>query len=224
MLRDFSPYAKVEMNMFEYLENIFSQISPAIAYLIIGVSAYTENVIPPIPGDTVVVLGAYLVSIGQLNFWGVYISTIIGSVAGFVTMYYIGRKFGRSFIYKKPRSKIFKEADIRKAEIWFGKWGYGVIAANRFLSGTRSVISLFAGLFHLKIVLVVLLSILSAAVWNAILLFAGLLVGKNWEIIMTIISQYNNVLIAVTVFILGYIIYRRYQRKRSKNPDEGLNR
>jgi len=211
------------MNMFEFLENIFSQISPAIAYLIIGVSAYAENVIPPIPGDTVVVLGAYLVSIGQLNFWGVYISTIVGSVAGFVTMYYIGRKFGRAFIYKKPRSKIFKEADIRKAEIWFGKWGYGVIAANRFLSGTRSVISLFAGFFHLNIALVIFLSILSAAIWNAILLFAGLFVGKNWEIIMTIISQHNNVLIAVTIFIIGYIIYRRYQRKRSKNPDEGLN-
>jgi membrane protein DedA with SNARE-associated domain len=209
--------------MLEFLENLFSQISPAIAYLIIGVSSYAENVIPPIPGDTVVVLGAYLVSMGQLNFWGVYASTTIGSVAGFVTMYYIGRKFGRSFIYKKPRSKIFKEADIRKAEIWFGKWGYGVIAANRFLSGTRSVISLFAGLFHLNILPVVLLSIVSAAVWNAILLFAGLLVGKNWEIIMTIISRYNNVLIAVTILIIGYFIYRRYFIKKPKDPDEGLN-
>ena len=224
MLRDFSPHAKVETDMFEYLENLFSQISPAIAYLIIGVSAYAENVIPPIPGDTVVVLGAYLVSIGQLNFWGVYISTIIGSVAGFVTMYYIGRKFGRSFIYKKSRSKIFKEEHIRKTEIWFGKWGYGVIAANRFLSGTRSVISLFAGLFHLNIILVLLLSIVSAAVWNAILLLAGLLLGKNWEIIITIISRYNNVLIALTLFIIGYIIYRRYHKKKPKNPDKGLNR
>jgi membrane protein DedA with SNARE-associated domain len=204
--------------MVEYLENLFSQISPSMAYLILGLSAYTENVLPPIPGDTVVVLGAYLVSIGQLNFWGVYISTTIGSVAGFVTMYYIGRKFGRSFVYKKSRSRIFKEEDIRKAELWFGKWGYWVIAANRFLSGTRSVISLFAGLFHLNALLVIILSIVSAVIWNGLLLLAGLLVGNNWEIITNIISQYNKVLIALTVIIIGYIIYRKFYKNKSDNP------
>ena len=205
--------------MIEYLENLFGQISPAMAYVILGISAFTENVLPPIPGDTVVVLGAYLVSIGQLTFWGVYISTTIGSVVGFVTMYYIGRKFGRSFIYRKSRSKIFKEEDIRKTEIWFGKWGYWVIVANRFLSGTRSVISLFAGLFHLNALFVIALSIVSAAIWNGLLLFAGMAVGKNWEVIMNIISQYNKVLIAVTVIIIGYFVYRKFYKNKSENPE-----
>jgi membrane protein DedA with SNARE-associated domain len=203
--------------MVEYLENLFSQISPAMAYVILGLSAFTENVLPPIPGDTVVVLGAYLVSLGQLTFWGVYISTTIGSVIGFVTMYYIGRKFGRSFIYKKSRLKMFKEEDIRKTEIWFGKWGYWVIVANRFLSGTRSVISLFSGFFHLNAFFVIALSIVSAAIWNGLLLFAGMAVGKNWEIIMKIISQYNKVLIAVTVIVVGYIIYRKYYKNKSED-------
>jgi membrane protein DedA with SNARE-associated domain len=206
--------------MVEYLENLFSEISPALAYLILGASAYTENVLPPIPGDTVVVLGAYLVSIGQLNFWGVYISTTIGSVAGFVTMYYIGRKFGRSFIYKKSRARIFKEDDIKKVEVWFGKWGYWVIVANRFLSGTRSVISLFAGLFHLNALVVIILSLVSALVWNGLLLFAGMMVGKNWGIITDIIAQYNKVLIALTIILIGYILYRKYYKKDSEENSE----
>ncbi len=221
MLCHISLKAKIGLGMFEFLENLFHQISPAMAYLILGVSAYTENVVPPIPGDTVVILGAYLVSTGQLDFWGVYVSTTIGSVAGFVTMYYIGRKFGRSFIYKKSRSRIFKEEDIRKAEIWFGKWGYWVIAANRFLSGTRSIISIFSGLFHLNVLLVIALSIVSAAIWNGLLIFAGMLVGNNWEIISDIISQYNKILIVLTVFIIGYVIYRKYYKKKSEQEPEG---
>ena len=221
MLCHISLKAKVGLGMVEFLENLFSQISPAMAYLILGVCAYTENVVPPIPGDTVVILGAYLVSTGQLDFWGVYVSTTIGSVAGFVTMYYIGRKFGRSFIYKKSRSRIFKEEDIRKTEIWFGKWGYWVIAANRFLTGTRSIISLFSGLFHLNILLVVALSIVSAAIWNGLLISAGMLVGENWEIISDIISQYNNVLIVLTVCVIGYVIYRKYYKKKSEQKPEG---
>ena len=35
-----------------------------------------------------------------------------------------------------PKQYIFK------AQVWMKRWGYGVVAANRFLSGARSVISL----------------------------------------------------------------------------------
>jgi membrane protein DedA with SNARE-associated domain len=207
--------------MVEDLQSLFSQVSPTIAYIILAISAFVENVLPPIPGDTVVILGAYLVSIGQLTFLGVYLSTTIGSVAGFVTMFFIGRKFGRTFIYREPRAKIFKAEHIQKVEIWFSKWGYWVIFANRFLSGTRSVISLFAGFFHLDAFIVLILSFVSAAIWNGLLIMAGMLVGNNWEIITEIVSQYNKVLIGLTVLILGYLIYRKHNRKDQKKSSEG---
>lgn len=205
--------------MVEFLESILNEINPLTAYLILTVSAFFENILPPIPGDTVVVLGAYLVSTGQLNFWGVYISTTIGSVIGFVTMYYTGLHFGRSFIYKKSRVKVFKPENIEKVEKWFSKWGYWVIFANRFLTGTRSVISLFAGLFHLNSVLVIILSLLSAAIWNGLLIVAGMMVGNNWSLITDIISQYNKVLIVLTVLFFGIIIFRRYKKRTTSNKE-----
>ena len=211
--------------MIEYLESLFSQISPTMAYLVLCVSAFTENVLPPIPGDTVVILGAYLVSIEQLGFWGVYVSTTLGSVIGFMTMFIIGRRFGRSFIYKESRAKMFKEENIRRVEIWFAKWGYWVIFANRFLSGTRSVISLFAGFFHLNILLVLILSMISAAIWNGLLIAAGMLVGHNWGIISNIIAQYNKVLIVLTVLVVGYVVYRKFYKKdRDQRSEEAENK
>lgn len=204
--------------MMEFIQSLFSRIDPLLGYGLLLVSAFLENVVPPIPGDTVVVLGAYLVSAGHLEFWGVYISTTVGSVAGFLTMYIIGRRFGRPFIYKKSRAKIFKESHIRKAEIWFGRWGYWVIFANRFLSGTRSVISLFAGLFHLNFFLVSFLALISAMIWNALLIVAGLLLGENWEKISEIISRYNQVFLGLIIMIVAYIIYRRLRLR--KDTDE----
>jgi membrane protein DedA with SNARE-associated domain len=195
---------------------MFEQVSPFVAYLMLTASAFAENVVPPIPGDTVVVLGAYLVSIGELDFWGVYISTVIGSVGGFIMMYYIGRRFGRSFIFKKSRAKIFKPQYIKKVELWFSKWGYGVIFANRFLSGTRSVVSLFSGMFHLNAFLVVILSMLSAAIWNGLLISAGMLLGQNWEVISKIIGEYNRVLIILTAALAAFLIYRRYSKKKQE--------
>jgi membrane protein DedA with SNARE-associated domain len=207
--------------MIDSLLSFFEQISPAMAYLMLTASAFVENVLPPVPGDTVVVLGAYLVSIGQLSFIGVFLSTTVGSVIGFMTMFLLARHFGRPFIEsKKSRAKIFKRERIKKVEVWFGKWGYWVILANRFLSGTRSVISLFAGFFHLNPFIVLILALLSACIWNGILITAGMFLGTNWEIITKIVSQYNQVLICLTILLIAYVLYRRYKRKHQGSGGE----
>jgi membrane protein DedA with SNARE-associated domain len=202
--------------MLEYFEHLLNTISPMTAYLALGISAFLENVVPPIPGDTVVVFGAYMVSIGKLDFWGVYISTTLGSVVGFVTMYLAGWKFGRTFIQQRRlREKIFKAEDIKKVEVWFGKWGYWVIFANRFLSGTRSVISLFAGFFHLKIYYVFILGLISAAVWHAILIIAGILVGKNWHVISTVVLRYNQFFLLLIIILITFFVIRRIKRRKT---------
>ncbi len=195
--------------MLNFINNLFNQIDPLTAYIVLGISAFVENTVPPIPGDTVTVLGAYLISVDKLEFWGVYISTTVGSVLGFFFMYLIGVRFGRSILNSRIGKKVFNGEQIEKTEIWFNKYGYWIIAANRFLSGTRSVISLFTGFFKLKWYYVLGLAFISAAVWNGLLISAGYMVGENWELIAAILSQYNKIVIALTIGIIIYLIVRR---------------
>ena len=113
--------------MTEFIQSIFNNIDPALAYFVLFVSAFVENVFPPIPGDTVTVLGAYLVSQGHLGFWGVYLSTSTGSLCGFATMYYLGYRYGRAFFYQGKRVRYFGESRLHKAAKWFSHRGYSVI-------------------------------------------------------------------------------------------------
>ena len=53
-------------------------------------------------------------------------------------------------VYPAVKRSGFENHLDTKVEKWFADWGYWVIFANRFLSGTRSVVSIFAGLFHLN--------------------------------------------------------------------------
>lgn len=200
--------------MIEYLNELFAEIDPLRAYLVLTLSAFVENTFPPIPGDTVTVLGAYLVSSGQLDFWGVYISTTIGSVIGFFTMYLLGKRYGRSLIRTRMGAKIFDESRIDKVGNWFSNYGLWVLVANRFLSGTRSVISVFAGLFHLKWYLVLLLSTISACVWNGLLIYGGYQLGVNWQVISEIIGQYNKVVLFFTVLFVGWFIYHKRKKRK----------
>ncbi len=202
--------------MTEFFTDLFQHISPVTGYFILFLSAFVENTFPPIPGDTVTVLGAYLITTGFLGFWGVYISTTLGSVAGFFSMYLIGIRFGRAFTKTKFSQRFFSTDQIDKVEVWFSNYGFGIIAANRFLSGTRSIISFFSGIFHLNWLKVLLFALLSAAVWNGLLIYAGYQVGVNWESILDIISQYNKVVIGLTLLGAGYYFYRKYKKRKTE--------
>ncbi len=203
--------------MLEYLDTLFQQISPLTAYILLFISAFVENVFPPIPGDTVTLIGAYLVTSGKLSFTGVYLSTTLGSVLGFFAMYMIGLKLGRQFLHSKIARKVFTEKQYQKTEKWFSKYGYGIIAANRFLSGTRSVISIFAGSFHLNWIYVLGLATLSALLWNGLLIYIIYVVGLNWEVITELISQYNKIVIALTLIIIAVIVVRKMLRKKKSD-------
>jgi membrane protein DedA with SNARE-associated domain len=205
--------------MIDYVAGIITQVDPLTAYLILFGSAFIENTFPPIPGDTVTVIGAYLISTGKLSFIGVWFSTTFGSVLGFFAMYLAGYYFGRDFISSKKRAKIFPVRRIEKTEAWFSRYGYWVIFANRFLSGTRSVISLFAGIFKLNRYFVLVLALISALIWNGLLMFAGYILGSNWHDIIGTISRYNTIVIVITLFLIGiFVVYKFYfKRVRKKN-------
>ncbi len=196
------------------------QIDPGWAYLVLFTSAVVENIFPPIPGDTVTLMGAFLTGRGVLDFWGVFISTTLGSVTGFMGLYAVAYWLEESWI-EKHRPRWLKAKKIRKVETWFNNYGYWVILMNRFLSGVRSVISLVAGIFKLKALKVFLLSLISCAVWNGIIIYAGTTLGKNWKEVLHFLQIYNRIIIiAITVIAVIVIFYRVSSNKSSdqENP------
>jgi membrane protein DedA with SNARE-associated domain len=193
----------------EEILHSLEQASPFWAYFFLCLSAFIENICPPIPGDTVTVIGAYLVGRGSLNFWGVYISTTLGSVMGFMGIYGLAYRMEWK-IFKKFQPRWITHKRIDQAESYFRRYGYGVILLNRFLSGVRSVISLVAGLSKMQPAAVLALSLISGAVWNGLLIYLGSIVGKNWGNIIEILKVYNRVvLVAIILTIVVWFLYRR---------------
>src|SRR5690606_18981265 len=75
------------------------------------------------------------------------------------------------------------------------------VALNRFLSGARSVIALLVGASDLRVGTTALLATLSAAVWTALLTYAGYAVGANWAVILDWLRAYGQVVTAVVLLI-----------------------
>lgn len=193
--------------MLDRLTDYFTALPPGWLYFSLFGLAYLENVFPPIPGDTVLVFAAYLVGRSQQHYMGVFLSTTIGSVAGFMTYYVLGRLVGLDYFLEK-NFRFLTPSRFQKAGAWIERYGYWIVLANRFLAGVRSVISIVAGIYRLSWVKVFLLSLISCAVWHAALIWIGFLLGSNWRYIEDILRNYNRALLALAV-VLGAIWFLR---------------
>jgi len=197
-------------------ENILHQIStfpPIWIYITMFLFAFVENVFPPSPSDIVIVIGGTLIGTGDLNFILSLMFATLGSITGFMLMFYIGSTVDKKLIHA-GRFKYIPINSIDKVETWFRKYGYYVIVVNRFMPGTRAVISFFAGISNLDPKRTTLLCFVSALAWNIIMLYLGFVFGDNIDKVDIYLKTYSNIVIVVTVVIILFFVIRLFFRKR----------
>ena len=192
------------------LEDFFQSLGGGWGYIFLFFSALGENLFPPLPGDTFVILGAFLVGRGQLAFVPAYVATLAGSLLGFMILFFLGYKWG-VVVLRKLRIKDFSEDRIVRVEAWFDRWGYWVIGVNRFLSGFRGVVSFAAGSVKMHPIHVFVLAFVSCIVWNAILMGAGIWIGENW---VSIVQNYQRVVFVGLAIVLIVVLLRARLKKR----------
>ena len=193
-------------------------VPPLWAYLILLVIAYGENVLPPIPGDLVIVFGGYLVGLGTLNFFLVVLLATLGGALGFMTMYAVGARLGKEILDPK-RYRWLPKQYIFKAQAWMKRWGYAVVAANRFISGARSVISLAVGMAHMPAGRTAAFATLSAAVWTFLITLAGYIVGDHWEEVSVYLQRYGQVVMVLIALLIAIQIFRSYRVRKKPKKD-----
>jgi len=193
------------MSYLDYFLNSLNSLPDFLIYFFLGLSAFVENVFPPIPGDTITAFGAFLVGTQRLHFMGVYSSTTLGSLAGFMFLFWIGGLLGRRFFIAKDYW-FFKAEDIIKAEEWYRKHGYFLVLLNRFFPGIRSVISIAGGISKLRTFKVAWLALISAGVWNLIWITFGYMLGNNRETARDKMSYFLTRYNYASLILLGLVV------------------
>lgn len=196
-------------DIFTWVESL----SPAWTYLVIFAIAYGENIVPPIPGDMIVVFGGYLAGISSINFFAVWGLATLGGALGFMSMYAVGYLMGDA-IYDPERLKWLPKRHLERVRVWLLEWGYWVVVANRFLSGARSVISLAVGISKMSPWRTFLAATLSALVWTGLIGYAGYAVGENWEIVSVYLKAYGWFILGAMALVAAFFAVRRYVVRR----------
>ena len=201
--------------MLEQTTALLNGLPNETIYLLIFIVSIMEYLFPPTPGDTAMVFGAYLAGTGKLDLFSLYIITTLGSISGFLILFFVGKYYGRDFFLKR-NYRFFPRATIVKTEKWFHRYGVALIVFNRFFSGARAAVSLIAGISDMKLPLTVSTALFGCLIWNTLLLSGGYYMGKNWQTVVTIVTRYNQFVITSLMVLLLLYLWRNRKKKANQ--------
>ena len=175
-----------------------------------------DNVFPPIPSEVILPLAGVVSGQGHLSLPGVIAAATVGSVAGALPLYGIGRWLGderlRRFVRRFGRALFVTEADLDRAQRWFDRHGAKAVLLGRCVPLVRSLVSVPAGLAHMPRGRFVSYTALGSAAWNTLLISVGFVLGERWELVRPYLKLFEYVVVAGVAAALLLFLWRRLPR------------
>src|SRR5262245_13990194 len=111
---------------------------PAGLALLVGSSAL-EYLFPPIPGDTITLLSAVLITAYGWSFWLVLLAGVLGSVLGSMATFWLGDRLRRRRERRRAQGKATEQATLDRMIARFELHGPAYLVINRFVPGIRAL-------------------------------------------------------------------------------------
>ena len=164
------------------LENLFQligEIPVESIYLLIAIGAAVENIFPPIPSDTFVLLGGILVDQGLLRADLVFVSAWLANNFLTLFVYLMGRRYGRGIFQTRWGHWLLRPHQLERLSEFYERYGTVTVLVSRFFPVFRVLIPAFAGISRLPFWRTAIPLMIASAVWYGVLLFAGIVTSRN---------------------------------------------
>jgi len=194
------------------MEQIFQAFLSFIdswGYLAVAILMAMENACIPVPSELILGFAGYLVSAERMTFTGAMIAGMIGGMAGSIFAYIVGATGGRKFVDKYGKYFLIKKSHVDLAQNWFDKYGIRAVFFSRMLPVIRTFISLPAGFAKVKFPPFLFYTFAGSLPWTALILYAGVLLGDNWEYLLELGHKFSAAFIVISILIIAWLYFRK---------------
>ena len=192
-----------------------------IAYLVICMAMFLENIIPPIPSEIIMPLGGFFVYQQKLNFYVLVFWGLLGTIAGSLPWYYLGRLVNEkrlsNFLDKRGKYVGITSDDLAKSKRWFDKYGVTLVFWGRLVPGIRTLISVPAGMELMPLRKFLIWTTFGSLIWVTLLTYAGYIFGENYTIIETYLDQIKYFVKPILLLVLFYFLIKFFLRFYKRN-------
>ncbi len=195
--------------MFAFLVETFINLISSASYAGLAFLMMLESMIAPVPSEAVMPFAGFLIEDGRMAWGAVIFFSTLGSIAGSLLSYHIGKRFGRPLIVRYGRYLLLNERHLELTEKFFRRYGDKTIFISRFVPVVRHFISLPAGAARMNVAVFSAYTILGAAMWNAFLAYLGFRLGSNWELIRGYSEKLDILVGALLLIGIGYLIRKK---------------
>jgi membrane protein DedA with SNARE-associated domain len=171
----------------------------------------------PVPDETLIMAGGFLVRRGDLHAVPTFAAAFIGSMCGITLSYVIGRTLGYSVLHRARSWLRLTEDKLAQFERWYGRMGRWVLVVGYFVPGLRHLVAIGAGASRLPWRTFAFFSYAGALLWVTTFFTMGYIFGEEWEHSS---ARVRIVIVAVGValLVLGVIIALVRHRRRRRVP------
>lgn len=199
----------------QQLPGVFHSLEPTLNhYGYLAVAGFVlEDFGFPVPGETILILGAVYAGTGRLNVVAVGAVGLLAAVVGDNIGFVIGHFGGRPLVDRFGRFVLLTPERVDKATGFFSRHGGKIIVVARFIPGLRQANGIIAGISEMHWARFVAFNALGAALWVSVWTALGYLSGNHIDTIYPIAARYSTYLaIAVSVLVLAYLGRRLWRR------------
>jgi membrane protein DedA with SNARE-associated domain len=194
--------------MTEWITNLIEQSG----YLGVAFLMFLETVFPPIPSEVIMPLAGLQAQRGSMTLAGVIACGTTGAMLGNFFWYLLARALGierfRPFIRRWGRWITIKWSEVEKADKWFQTHGTWFVLIGRMLPTVRSLVSVPAGLLHMRIKRFLIASTIGTFGWTAMLAAAGWTLGNQYRDIDQYLGPLST---GIIVLLFGLYVFRVFR-------------
>ena len=171
-----------------------------------------ENIFPPIPCEIILTFSGFLTTFTTLKPLAIIIVATLGSYLGAILLYLLGYLINYQKLNQLLIKFHFKENALERSVNWFDLYGKIIILLGRLIPIIRSIISIPAGITKMNFFNFSVYTVIGSLIWNAILVYLGVILGNNWQMISFYLNRYSIVVAIVLIIIV--IIKRKFLKSK----------
>jgi len=198
-----------------------ASLPPLFIYLVLAAGAAVENVFPPVPADSFVLIGGVLAAAGRANPWLVILFTWLANVTVALAVYTLAYRFGDAFFGTRAGRFLLHPRQLEQIGSFYRRWGVLAIFVSRFLPGLRAVVPPMAGALRVPVLRYLAVTALACTIWYGLIIWLAFRVGADWESVkasLHVVGLRVGIIAAVLIVALAVVGRRLWLRHRAKHP------
>lgn len=183
-----------------------------------------ENAGIPLPGETITLVAGFLAGSGELDYWYVLASAIVGAVIGDNFGYWIGYFGGWTILTRLGRLFRLQEAQLIEVRDRFAENAAKAVFLGRFIALLRIFAGPLAGTAKMPYAKFLICNFAGAAVWASATVSLAYFVGRlvPLEQLIAWTAQFTIVALLLVVGWIGVSYWLDHRAKRLKSNEGSL--